>query len=251
MPLSPDARTAELPARFRTTLKNALKNALLDACAVLVPVDCVGCGADDRVFCAECAAQLQARVRSSRLADGTPVSSALEYRGVVRQAVLEFKEHGRTDAAGLLSRPLGLAIDTALAGGNDPPYPVSQPGRPIELVLVPASRRAYRRRGYDPVALLVHRVGYRSDPGVFLPMAAHDSQKHLGLAERKTNLAGRIRVRSPLDGRRFLLIDDVVTTGSTLLEAGRAIRSAGGTVVAAATLAYTPRLDDRPVNFSL
>jgi predicted amidophosphoribosyltransferase len=50
-----------------------------------------------------------------------------------------------------------------------------------------------------------------------------------------------MRATRRLSGRRFLLLDDVVTTGSTLVEAARALRSAGAEVVGCVTLAYTPR----------
>jgi predicted amidophosphoribosyltransferase len=74
--------------------------------------------------------------------------------------------------------------------------------------------------------------------------ATHDRavQKGLSMAARAENLAGSMEVRRDIRGARFVLVDDVVTTGATLTEAGRVLRAAGAEVVGAATLAYTPRL---------
>lgn len=207
--------------------------ALRDALAVLLPVSCAGCGADGRTLCAACLADLQPVPRSRPLSDGTALVSALRYEGVVSRCILAVKEEGRTDAARALSRPLAAAVGLAL---SDVP-----PGRPVELVTIPSSRRAVRRRGYDPVRLLLRRAGLPAPASGLLSSRARDDQKRLGRADRRHNLENAMRARGRLDGRRFLLVDDVVTTGSTLLEAARALRAAGAEVVAAATLAATPR----------
>jgi predicted amidophosphoribosyltransferase len=55
--------------------------------------------------------------------------------------------------------------------------------------------------------------------------------------ERLANLFGSFSASEQVAGRRCLLIDDIMTTGSTLREASRAIHTSGGTVIAAAVIA--------------
>lgn len=207
----------------------AWRDAVLDAWAVLFPVECAGCGAADRGLCADCVAALAPRPALRSTAGGLRVWTALEYGGVVRRILLAFKEQERTDLAAHLAGPLA----SALAAGA--------PGSPVELVAVPTSRAAYRRRGYDPVALLARRAGLRPSR-VLRPIRGTARQKTLGVEDRAANLRGALAATRPLAGRSFLIVDDVLTTGATLDEAARAIREAGGAVLGAATLAFTARV---------
>jgi ComF family protein len=206
-----------------------IRAALLDALAVISPVDCAGCGEPDRSLCDHCRAELEAAVTPRSLSDGSTVFTALRYEGVVRRTVLALKESGRTDVAGALSVPFAAALHRA-----------AQPG--AEYLIVPTSPAAWRRRGYDPVALLARRAGIRH-VRVLRSARSTASQKTLGADERQLNLRSSMVSRSALNGRRFVLVDDVVTTGATLVEAARAIRAAGGEVVGRAALAFTPRLN--------
>ena len=122
-----------------------ISGALLDALAVLSPVDCAGCGSADRSLCAQCRAELEPAVTPRTLPDGSTVYTALRYEGVVRRTLLALKEGGRTDVVKPLSEPFGAALLRA-----------SQPG--AEILAVPTSKAAWRRRGYDPVALLCKRA---------------------------------------------------------------------------------------------
>jgi ComF family protein len=209
-------------------MASRLTGALLDALAVLSPVDCAGCGSADRSLCEDCRLGLEPAVTPRTLLDGTTVFTALRYEGVVRRTLLALKESGRTDVV----KPLGAALSAAIAR-------VVQPG--AEILSVPTSRMAWRRRGYDPVALLCKHAGY--EPAKVLRSSrATLSQKSLGFDDRAVNLHESMRSRFSLEGRGFVLVDDVVTTGATLAEATRAVRAAGGEVVGHAALAFTPRL---------
>ncbi|TPX00675.1 ComF family protein, partial [Schumannella luteola] len=157
---------------------------------------------------------------------GLPVHAGARYREHVQRVVLACKD-GRT----ALADPLAALLLAALA--------VADPGVGVELCVVPSTRAAFRRRGFDPVRFVLARTG-RRDARVLRPARAHRVQKALGRAERRANLRGVHRARSRLDGRRFLLVDDVVTTGATLEEAARAIREAGGEVLGAVVIAATP-----------
>lgn len=216
-----------------------IRDALLDAWAVLSPIECAGCDAADRSLCADCLHALQPTV-TVHSTGGVRVCAALRYEGRVRRVILAFKEQERTDVARALAVPLAAAVRAALAAAT--PGAAAAPGAGnVELALVPTSRAAWRRRGYDPVAVLVRRAGGRSTR-VLLPSRAKATQKKLGIADRAQNLRGAFVAARRLDGRRFIVVDDILTSGATISEAVRAIETAGGVVVGGATLAFTKRL---------
>lgn len=211
-----------------------LRAALLDAASLLLPVSCAGCGADDRALCGECAAALVPAPHRRVLADGIPAHAGLGYDGVAREVIVAMKSD-RPGLARRLAPALGAAIDAAVAEAL-----ADAGGIALELCAVPSTRRARRRRGYDPVLRTVAAGGYRVAP-VFRAARPHPAQKTLSRTERGAHLAGVFVARGPLDGRRFVLVDDVVTTGATLVAAAAAVRAAGGEVLACAVIASTPR----------
>ena len=206
-----------------------LRCATADAIAVLMPVTCVGCGAADRAVCGPCRLALHAEPRPVERS-GLRACAALEYAGEVASAIGAFKDGGRTDAAGPLARALGAAIEAAL---------VDVAAGAVEVCTVPSTAAAMRARGYAPVELLLSRCGIRSSRVLSLARARAD-QAGLSAAARRANAEGALQARRSLAGRRFLLVDDVLTTGSTLVEARRAVTAAGGSVAVVAVLAETP-----------
>lgn len=203
-----------------------------------MPVECAGCDTYDRGLCEACVAALVPQPTPRMTVGGLEVLTALRYEGRVRRIILAFKEQHRTDVTAALSRPLGITLGESLAAAS---ARRSLDCSVVEVVAVPTSRAAYRRRGYDPVADLVRRAGFRP-ARVLAPTRRTAAQKSLGTADRAANLRGAMIARRSLTGRVFVLADDVLTTGATLDEAARALRAAGGEVVAAATVAFTPRM---------
>ncbi|SEC02081.1 comF family protein [Paramicrobacterium humi] len=231
------ARHASLPwpRSLIQSIGRALARSASEAVALVFPVACAGCGTADAAVCGPCKSELLSGVLRREVA-GTLVFSAAAYLGPVKRMLLAFKRHGRTDAAGALAAGLARAIDAALEASE---------GGGVELVPVPATRRGDRARGYRPVELMLKRAGYRPSRVLRWKRRPRD-QIGLGIRSRNENLGQALGPRRELAGRRFIVIDDVVTTGATLAEAVRAVREGGGHVVACATVASTPRRRDSP-----
>jgi len=216
-----------------------LREAVLDAWAVLAPTECAGCGAPDRALCAACRAALAAAAPARevlRRDDGgeLPVWRAFEYAGVARGVLLAFKDGGRTDAAPALAVVLRRLVHAALAEA-----PREARGR-VELATIPSSRAAYRRRGYAPVRLLLRRAGFRDSRLLRITRQTQD-QSNLDTTQRFANRAQSLTVPTAGERRFVLIVDDIVTTGATVLEADRAFSEAGHSVLGVVALARTPR----------
>ena len=204
-------------------------DALRDARALLFPVECAGCALPDRALCDACLLTLRPVV-TPRSMEGFTAYTALRYESEVRRVILALKEEGRTDVARQLAIPFGAAVAVATS---------ANPG--ATLVRIPRGRNSYRSRGYDPLHLLLRKSRSGSAPGLAASRGTR-AQKSLGIDERRGNIAGSLVARWSFEGREVVLVDDVITTGATLAEAARAVSEAGGRVVGAASLAFTPRL---------
>jgi predicted amidophosphoribosyltransferase len=164
------------------------------------------------------------------------VWSALDYSGAARRVIGAYKDGGRTDAAPVLGNALRAAVAAAL--DSAPGHPLD--GRGVHLVTVPSSRAAMRLRGYSPVGLLLKQAGLRASP-ILAQAGKSADQAGLDREARQSNRRGSLAAVRRLDGVQCLVVDDIVTTGSTLFEAHRAITESGGDVVGFATLAQTRR----------
>ncbi|MFT4110286.1 phosphoribosyltransferase family protein, partial [Propionicimonas sp.] len=119
---------------------------------------------------------------------------------------------------------------------------------PVLLVPVPTVAAHVADRGLDLTLALARvataRLGaaglvVRVWPGLRILRRPED-QSGLDGGERLANLVGAFAARSPPCGR-VVVVDDIVTTGATLVEAVRACAAAGAVPAAAATVAATPR----------
>lgn len=158
--------------------------------------------------------------------------AAARYGDTVRQAVHAFK-FGRRRA---LAAPLGdLLAGIGLAG---------LPGPEPDLVLpVPLHPSRERERGFNQAALLAARlgraVGLAVDVTALKRRRATAAQADLPARERQANVRGAFTVRRPerVAGRHVLLVDDVLTTGSTAGSCATALLQAGAAVVGVLTVA--------------
>jgi predicted amidophosphoribosyltransferase len=112
-------------------------------------------------------------------------------------------------------------------------------------VPVPSARSVAAARGGDHVLRLARRAapvcGVRVIPNALVLTRSVRDSAGLGSRERTANLAHAMAARPGPPGVAALVVDDIVTTGSTLREAHRALEAAGWPVVGAAVVAATPR----------
>lgn len=204
---------------------------------LLYPAKCPFCGRvlerGEEGACAACLEELP-RAERGKAVEGCEIClSPLRYQDGVREGVHRYKfEGGQIHAAvfgGLMARCLSEQWD-----------------KPVDFITwAPLHPKRRRKRGYDQAELLARRVGELSGIPVrptLEKIRAAGAQSHLqDAAARRANVEGAYRALPGLDltGMRVVLVDDVVTTGSTLGQCAGCLREAGAASVVGLTFAQT------------
>ncbi|MEU4444130.1 phosphoribosyltransferase [Actinosynnema sp. NPDC050801] len=192
---------------------------------LLFPPRCPGCGAWGARACARCLALFGPPVRVPGV--GPPVFALAAYGGAARELVLAFKERGRRELAAVFGALVAAAVPRLPGVGPDP-----------WLVPAPSRASAARARGGSHVLGVARASGFSAAPALAFARGVRDSAA-LDAASRHANLAGRVRLVPeclPPPKTPVVLLDDVVTTGSTARACVSVLKAAGFGVPAVLTL---------------
>ncbi len=222
----------------QTPLNNISRIPVCSEClAAIVPTlepQCVICG--DRLFSAQL---LMGDGRCQNCRDFEPefarAISFGEYEGGLRGLVHLLKYESVLPVASVLGRMLARAIEELLPACGDT-HPL--------VIPVPLHHTKFRERGFNQAELIARTAVKRLEPlvlatGVLVRQRPTISQVGLSREERIANVrdAFRVRDRRFVRGRAVIVVDDVMTTGTTLSECARVLKNAGAERVWAATVA--------------
>lgn len=214
---------------------------------IIFPIQCSGCATPNVFLCASC----MKMIPRAPNAEHTFIHAVLDYRNpLLKDAIWKFKYAHARGLARDLARPLyeeiigvlGERIESAL--GNT----TIASDEKILLVPIPLHTKRLRERGYNQSDLLARAILTHDKNCLFelagdalvrvrqTPPQARAEKR----AARLTNMRGAFNAQKieKVRGRTVILIDDVTTTGATLLEAKRAIEKSRPRAVLAFTVGH-------------
>jgi ComF family protein len=191
-------------------------------------------------FCAKCSQPFAGAISGTficancedRVLHFDAAVSAYRSRGVVRKVMHDFKYGRRIHLRHLLGRWLAESLEDPRLAGRHFDF----------IVPVPLHSARKRERGFNQaelLALALHRLTGLPLQNALQRIRYTTTQTQFDRGERIENLRGAFRLRRGSNVRdlRMFLVDDVLTTGSTLSECAKVLKKAGAISVHAATAA--------------
>ena len=202
---------------------------------LVLPTTCVYCRKLGAQICVSCKPEwMHGRAAPLELQlPGLSGVTLTAFDGSAAALITAIKDHGQTSLLAPIGEAMGRVAAERYADLSS-----------VALLPVPSSRASVRRRGVNLGAMLAARVSRQSglpvSRGLKLVRDTAD-QRALGAEQRFANLHGSMRYE-PQGERGLVIIDDVTTTGATILEAFRAAVEAGGQVLGFVTFAHTKKV---------
>ena len=205
---------------------------------LLFPIACVSCGAKDTMFCQDCLA----RILPPRPNIDKNILSITSYKDPhMKRALWLFKFHNRKTVAEAVALRLYEEIIAELENREL----FENFTNPI-LVPIPISKKRLRTRGYNQAEILARAIARESNGSMRIDanslLKKKETPRQALIHERNKRLHNLIDSFSvqgnTLRGKNIIIVDDITTTGATIVEARRALKKAGARKILAITIAH-------------
>ena len=214
----------------------------LQALQLIDPMQsCLHCAAPfGDLLCTECERDNLQAQRAGTILTPPSIDRCLAmavFEDPLPRIIRSYKDAGERRAAPLLAE---LLFDTLLNAEHTAPERYGGIVTAVDaLVFIPATARAYRRRGFDHMQAIATPLAGMTDIELVDALVKHGSfdQRALGRQERQKTSRGAYEVVADIAGKRILLIDDVITTGATVRAAVSTLKRAGAHSVDVVALA--------------
>jgi len=196
---------------------------------LLSPPSCAACDAGTRAALCDACRSSVGPAPAVRWLDGKRLVVAGAYAPPLSTAIVRFKYEGRAE----LSRALAELLTPRLL----------ELELPVDAAFVPVPLHAARlaSRGYNQAALLAQalarRTGRSCHPRLLVRTRATERQVGKARRARLTNASDAFALRQTHVTSRAILVDDVVTTGSTVRACAQALARGGVEVCAVVAIA--------------
>lgn len=194
---------------------------------IFIPGTCLVCGKLCERICSDCSDNLGLDPRLV-FRDNLIGFSATSYTDSVRLVLRSFKELGESSLGAFLATRLKPLLNCFSE-------------RPTCLVPVPSNFSSLRERGFNPAEVIAREL-CRELPGItyqnlLVRSRQTQDQSRLSPSQRSANQLNSMLAQ--VGNERIVLIDDVITTGSTLQAATKTLENSGHTIIGFLTFAET------------
>ena len=202
---------------------------------LIYPVICISCYSAGIKICSKCLLMWRINPVKSNIGK-YPLYYSADYNEFTGSVILAAKESANKDAIDLLASSITSSIVLAIKNLN-----IYQP---IELITIPSQHVANRRWGRDHIEdlakVVISKLEAMGITALYLPLLIPSKkiqdQSKLNSQQRKANIYQAFLVRkSEISIKGVVLIDDLVTTGASILEGIRALHEAKITINAVVT----------------